>query len=244
MREPVPAGDVHGAEHPPGARIVHRSRRAGPRLHRRMKCSAAKTCTGRSTATAVPGAFVPTARLRPAGTRHEVHPPRLPPGRRHAPRPTAACRARRTPRADVRRPRRTCPSAHGTAASPGPADARPGRRRGHRPPDPRSPCRPARPRPARSAARSPPPRYAPAVPPSPPAVNVSCARRSTRTRSTGSAPGSRATHGSVNWASPEGDAAGDIVTPGTRTDERCDHGDGRTLTVPPSRTGTETVRRS
>ncbi|CAM5255070.1 hypothetical protein SAURM35S_05208 [Streptomyces aurantiogriseus] len=26
-----------------------------------MKCSAAKTCTGRSTATAVPGAFVPTA---------------------------------------------------------------------------------------------------------------------------------------------------------------------------------------
>ncbi len=28
---------------------------------RRMKCSAANTCTGRSTATAVPGAFVPTA---------------------------------------------------------------------------------------------------------------------------------------------------------------------------------------
>lgn len=28
---------------------------------RRMKCSAAKTCTDRSNATAVPGAFVPTA---------------------------------------------------------------------------------------------------------------------------------------------------------------------------------------
>ena len=49
---------------------------------RRMKCSAANTCTGRSTATAVPGAFVPTARLRPPRARHEVHPPRLPPGRR------------------------------------------------------------------------------------------------------------------------------------------------------------------
>lgn len=52
----------------------------------------------------------------------------------------------------------------------------------------------------------------------PAVVNASCARRRTRTRSAKWAPGSRATHGSDNSASPEGDAAGDIVTRGVRAD--------------------------
>ncbi|WP_328766475.1 hypothetical protein [Streptomyces sp. NBC_00286] len=56
----------------------------------------------------------------------------------------------------------------------------------------------------------------------PASVNVSWARRSTRTLSTGSDPGSKATHGSDNSASPEGDAAGDIVTLVTSADKRHD----------------------
>ncbi len=42
----------------------------------------------------------------------------------------------------------------------------------------------------------------------PASVKASCARRSVRARSTGSAPGSRASHESVNSASPDGAATG------------------------------------
>ncbi|GHJ04645.1 hypothetical protein TPA0906_65100 [Streptomyces olivaceus] len=59
-------------------------------------------------------------------------------------------------------------------------------------------------------------------------MNVSWARRSVRARSTGSAPGSRASHASLNSASPDNtgrDSDVDIVTPRTDADKHSDRPD-------------------
>lgn len=82
VREPVPARDVHRAEHPPRARIVHRRRGTRPgldpadevlgreHLHRSVHGDRRSRRVGAD------------RRLRPTRARYEVHPPRLPPGRR------------------------------------------------------------------------------------------------------------------------------------------------------------------
>ncbi len=82
MREPVPAGDVHRPEYPPGARVVHRRRRTGPGLH------PAAEVLGREHLHRPVHGDRRTRRvrsdggLRPPCARHEVHPSRLPLGRR------------------------------------------------------------------------------------------------------------------------------------------------------------------
>ncbi|CAK7282827.1 hypothetical protein SGPA1_20802 [Streptomyces misionensis JCM 4497] len=82
MRQPVPAGDVHRAQDPPGARIVHRSGNTRPGLHppcevlRREHLHRPAQGDGRSRRVG------PHRGLRPACPGHEVHPVRPPPGRR------------------------------------------------------------------------------------------------------------------------------------------------------------------
>lgn len=82
MRQTVAAGDVDRAEHPPGARIVHRRRRARPGLHPPYEVLGREHLHGPVHGDRGPRRVRADRGLRPACSRHEVHAVRPPSGRR------------------------------------------------------------------------------------------------------------------------------------------------------------------